>query len=239
MIHEGPLGMMPPTTDEHRVKYPLTTSTVPSKPSPLVIGVPWFASFDRPEPKQNGRWTEYIIGADPANLGRMRGGHCTCVPYEGARDSQAWWHFYDQGAEGACVGFGVARALTLMNRERYDAFEIYRTAQRQDEWEGEAYSGTSVRAGLDVVRERGPIQCFRGKRTGPNPLDGFLSNRWARDIADVWVTLQSPRLEARGLIPIKNSWGPRYPFTVLMPEETFIKVAINDGESAIITDRTS
>lgn len=236
---EGPLGALPPSDDKHRVKYPLTAEAVPDDPRPLVIGIPWLTAFDRPVERKNGRWTEYIIGIDPDNLGSVRGGHCTCVPMHGHRDRKEWWQFYDQGREGACVGFGVARALSLMNRERYDAYELYRQAQRQDEWEGESYSGTSVRAGLDVARERGPVQVRGNRYTGPNVEDGHLVNRWIPDMPGVWAAIKYPVMERRGLVPIKNSWSVRYPWTVLMPEETLDRVAFRsgDGDVAVMVDR--
>lgn len=240
-VFEGPLGALPATDSVHRDRYPMTMEMTPDDPRPLVCGLPWHVAFDRPVERKNGQHTEYIIGADPDNLGAVRGGHCVCVPMYGHGDLQSWWQFYDQGREGACVGFGVSRALTLMNRERYDAFELYKQAQKQDDWLGESYSGTSVRAGLDVARVRGPVQVSprTGTRTGPDPLDGHLANRWVLDISGVYAAIKYPVMERRGLVPIKNSWGGRYPWTVLMPQETFDLVAFRsgDGDVAVLTDR--
>jgi hypothetical protein len=79
----------------------------------------------------------------------------------------------DQGTEGACVGFGcTGEAMASPVRQRFpkvkmtdgatwrDAAEmiarkVYKEAQQIDEWEGVAYEGTSVRAGMLVGRERG------------------------------------------------------------------------------------
>ncbi len=236
---EGPLGALPPTDDKHRVKYPLTAEALPDEPRPLVIGIPWFSAFDQPVERTHGAHTEHIIGIDPNNLGNLRGGHCVCVSMHGHRDTRGWWKFYNQKSEGACVGAGVCRALSLMNRERYDLFELYRQAQLQDEWPGENYSGTSVRAGLDVARDRGPVQVRGNRFTGPNVEDGHLVNRWITDMAGVWAAIKWPAMERRGLVPVKNSWGDRYPFTVLMPAETFDRVAFRngDGDVAVLVDR--
>jgi hypothetical protein len=62
---------------------------------------------------------------------------------------------YDQGQEGACVGFAWSWAASILNRTFYDAFWLYYEAQRNDEWPGEEYSGTSIRAGGDVLRKQG------------------------------------------------------------------------------------
>ncbi len=75
----------------------------------------------------------------------------------------------DQGREGACVGFGcTAEALASPVRVKFPGWQpaavardTYHQARRIDEWEGEAYEGTSVRAGMLVGRERGWWTGFR------------------------------------------------------------------------------
>jgi hypothetical protein len=96
------------------------------------------------------------------------------VPYP-----KAWRRgaILDQGQEGACVGHGVTGEL-LATPDRVNfakavhdpdvptksqdmAFWLYRQAQREDEWEGEAYSGTSVNAGMRVAQRLGYVQGWR------------------------------------------------------------------------------
>jgi hypothetical protein len=85
----------------------------------------------------------------------------------------------DQGREGACVGFGCTAEylaspvrgrppaldsqpnLPAVRRAELLARDVYLSAQRIDAWEGEAYEGTSVRAGMLVGRERGWWTGFR------------------------------------------------------------------------------
>lgn len=66
--------------------------------------------------------------------------------------------YLDQGREGACVGFSLAHELSARPKiHEVDAdlaLDIYREAQRIDEWEGEGYSGTSVLAGAKVLMGR-------------------------------------------------------------------------------------
>jgi hypothetical protein len=93
--------------------------------------------------------------------------------------------FYDQGTEGACVGFSCSWMMTLLNRRRYDAFWLYREAQKVDEWPGEDYSGTSLRAGLDILREVGHRR-VAWKRTYPAALgEGIHENRWATSVDEI------------------------------------------------------
>lgn len=66
----------------------------------------------------------------------------------------------DQGREGACTGFSLASAITLMNKLRHlrlptpvdvpmvSARMLYEMAKINDEWPGEDYEGSSIRAAL-------------------------------------------------------------------------------------------
>lgn len=75
----------------------------------------------------------------------------------------------DQGREGACVGFAWTAELLASPRPESaltsvgNAFarQVYQEAQRIDEWEGEAYEGTSVLAGAKVLQSRGYFEEYR------------------------------------------------------------------------------
>ena len=84
-------------------------------------------------------------------------------------NKMTWWTagaVTDQGSEGACVGHGVTQeAMSSPVRVKLQhpdliAHGVYRRAQQIDEWEGEAYDGTSVRAGMLVGRDLGWWQSF-------------------------------------------------------------------------------
>ena len=132
---------------------------VPAKPTPVVIGVNWYVEFDEPVKDAEGH---YWIARD-AKLTKVRGGHCVCLKPKGHSDPDAWWDFYNQGSEGACVGFGISRLASQLNRKLYDGFWLYHEAQKIDEWPGEDYDGTSVRAGLDILRKRGHCESKEGR----------------------------------------------------------------------------
>lgn len=71
----------------------------------------------------------------------------------------------DQGSEGACVGFtcahDVAAEPVAVDVDDEFARDVYRSAQRIDEWPGEGYEGTSVLAGVKILREWGYVPEFR------------------------------------------------------------------------------
>lgn len=82
-----------------------------------------------------------------------------------SRTWQAPW-VGDQGREGACVGFAWTGELAAVPRafrgaSNAYASEVYREAQKVDEWAGEGYSGTSVLAGAKVVAGRGFMGEYR------------------------------------------------------------------------------
>lgn len=240
---EGPLGQIPPPDDRHRQRYPLTAETLPVEPMPLVIGLDWHTNFDRPITKKRGAITEYWIGL--GDLGRVRGGHAVCLKPQPLTDLMVWWDHYDQGREGACVGFATARALSLANRYRYSGRHIYQWAQAHDSWPGSeteepTYSGTSVRAGLDCVRTVGPMRLVRGAYKGPILADGILRNRWAQSIEDAYAAIHSPDYQRRGIFALLNSWGRRgYPHITYIPAETLNRIIFEEGrgEIAVLTDR--
>ncbi len=70
----------------------------------------------------------------------------------------------DQGREGACVGFSWTNSVNAAPKlHRYSntiAQQVYKRAQQIDEWPGEDYSGTSVRAGAKSCAERGWIKSY-------------------------------------------------------------------------------
>jgi len=99
------------------------------------------------------------------------------------RKSYRYWHangwWGDQKLSPYCVGFAWAHWLEdgpVTHRGKppiEKPISIYNDAQMVDEWEGEDYEGTSVRAGAKVLKKRGYIEQYR----------------WANDIDDVIYTL--------------------------------------------------
>lgn len=77
----------------------------------------------------------------------------------------------DQGREGACVGHGVVGAVEAqpidagLRDPQTAAFGVYHIAQFYDEWSGQDYEGTSVKAGLTIARMLGWIGEFRWPQT--------------------------------------------------------------------------
>lgn len=231
--HDVRLDRIVSATDEHVRKYPLTAATTPATPAPMALGINWYSGFDEPVRRDRAWW----IGL--GDLGRVRGGHCICARPAQLTDAAGWWPFYDQGQEGACVGYGVSRVASLLNRKRYDAEWLYRRAKDVDEFPGSAYEGTTVRAGLEVLRSLGHVPITRRHPyidgSGiPAAADGIAAYRWARSTDDALAALGQPN---RLYVELLNSWGDAYPRVVRLPVDVLERLRREDGEFGCVTDR--
>jgi hypothetical protein len=159
------------------------------------------------------------------------------VKPDAVTDTAGWWGFYDQGDEGACVGFSSSRMMSLLNRKRYDAAWLYHRAQdAYDEWPGSDYEGTSVRAAMDVLRIEGHRRKF-GPFTLPASLDaGIKENRWATNVVEVLACLHDD-VNSDSVI-LCNSWGKLgYPHYVHLPLSGLDRLLREDGEATVVVDR--
>ncbi len=78
-----------------------------------------------------------------------------------------------------CVGF-ASRQLLTSSPHRYkatdpDADLIYYESQRRDEWDGEAYDGTSARGAMKYLAERNIISVYRWASSVQEAVDYVLT----------------------------------------------------------------
>jgi hypothetical protein len=240
----GALGRRVPPDWRHYELYPLTSGLIEvMAPTPLIGGFNWYSNFDSPVRDANG---DYWIGK--GSLGRIRGGHAICLKPSGTRDVFAWWDFYNQGREGACVGFAASRAMSLINRKRYVARWLWDRAKEIDVWPDTNPGddeGTSVRAAMSILRAKGhvPYSWRRvsaydtsGERSALAPAvsEGIAAYRWLASVDDATTVLGH---SGRDFVAILNSWGRDYPHIVYMPADTLQRLIDEDGELAAVTDR--
>lgn len=90
---------------------------------------------------------------------------------------------YNQGLEGACVGFSQSWMMSILNRKLYDARRLYQEAQAVDEWiETPPEEGTSLRAGFDVLRTVGHWRVYADITRRVELDEGIERNAWATDV---------------------------------------------------------
>jgi hypothetical protein len=93
-------------------------------------------------------------------------------------NSNGWWG--DQGYTSMCVGFAWVHYLEdgpVAQPGRAPIVypqDIYNEAQRLDEWPGEDYDGTSVRAGAKAVAARGFISAYHWTSTLDDVIQALL-----------------------------------------------------------------
>jgi hypothetical protein len=245
------LGRLIPDDWQHVERYPLSAMPEgkPLGPRPVVIGVSWYSAFDHPVKDETSG--EFFIAKDGVkNLGQIRGGHCVCLEPGGTPDLDDWYKFYDQGQEGACVGFGWSRCMSIFNGKEYAARWLWDAAKKRDEWPGTNPgddNGTSVRAAAQVLKEMGHVvfdpahaddDWHARENYTPAISEGVKMFRWAKSVAEVHAVLQNERADKLGAVPILNSWGPGYPHRTYLPDEV-LAVLIHEegGEFAVPTDR--
>lgn len=118
-----------------------------------------------------------------------------------SRDWRASHLRLDQLNEGKCVGYGWTAELMAHpgkvkigngSRDEAEQFatELYRAAQRIDDWPGENYEGTSVLAGAQIVHAARLIESYR----------------WAFTIDDVIDTLCASARDGGGPVVIGIPW---------------------------------
>ena len=236
------LGRFIPDDWAHVEKYPLTAPAEEAPtPRPVVIGVNWYAEFWEPVEGRDGRYR--LPGAD--SLTEIKGGHCVCLEPDGEPDREEWWHFYDQGSEGACVGFGWSRCMSILNQELYAARWLWDRAKEIDQWPdtnpGDS-DGTSVRSAGDVLAKAGHVDWNEDYADDDHTQraeyaaaadNGISRFRWARSVDDVHEVLGYDG----GGVTFLNSWGPNYPQRVWMPDDVLERLMNEDGEIAVPTDR--
>ena len=227
------LGRYVPDDWRHVEQYPITALAEAERPSrrPVVIGVNWYSEMDDPERDEASG--EYFIARGGAKtLTTIRGGHCVCLEPGGEPDQLVWQQFYDQGKEGACVGFGWSRCMTILNGgQRYSARWLWDRAKETDEWPetnpGDN-DGTSVRAAAEILVGSGHVD-WKDRYSDDDHLarakyhadrtDGLRVFRWATSVDDVHQALGNPRADELSAVPVLNSWGESYPHRVWLPDD--------------------
>ncbi len=99
-----------------------------------------------------------------------------------------WRALYNQGREGACVGFGESEAMTYYNRVSYDARWLWNEAKKIDEWSDTNpgdNNGSSLSAGFDVLRTQGHRQLRNDISLEPDLKHGIAANRWCTNVDEI------------------------------------------------------
>jgi hypothetical protein len=117
---------------------------------------------------------------------------------------------YNQGREGACVGASATWMSSINNRgRRYDWYRLYKEAQAVDGIPGSDYSGTTVRAGFDVLRDQGHWWIRGAVRYRARLEEGITANRWALTTDEIRAAIDAGAPVVFGMDWLRNYWQPR------------------------------
>lgn len=224
------LGLIKPPDQEHVERYPLSAlgADAPTD-TPVVVGVNWYTNFDNPVEKTVGGETIYVIGE--GNLGTVRGGHCFCLKPPTLDDPIEYWIYYNQLATGHCIGFGDARAQSLIHGLEFNATWLY-DAARNKEGNHSEEEGSTVRAAMAVLKAKG------AKAVGaaaPSLLYSVSAYRWATSWDEVRAALGVP--DDQDGVDFLNSWGKDYPHVTRLVDAAGERLLAEQGEFAVFTER--
>jgi hypothetical protein len=107
-----------------------------------------------------------------------------------------------QGQTSSCVGHAWRQWLSsavVMTRTGPDAFTIYNRARQVDEWPGEDYEGTSVRAGAKALQELGHIEAYWWAWDAATVADWLLNDMGVVVAGSMW-TRGMARTDKKGFI---------------------------------------
>jgi len=183
-------------------------------------------------------------------------------------NAEGWWG--DQLSTPHCVAFSWAHWLedgpTTQPETPHgtgpvvDTTDLYNAAQLVDEWPGEGYDGTSVRAGAKILQQRGFISAYHW--ASPNDplmdvIDAILTTgpvvvgtNWYRSmftpddmgflqvegsIAGGHAYLLNGVNVKRGVVRVKNSWGQDWGSRghALLSFEDIESLLLEDGEACL------
>lgn len=188
-----------------------------------------------------------------------------------ARPYRYWWAngwWGNQGAKPHCVEFAwhhfIADGPITHEQDAplWPVGSVYFEAQRIDEWPGENYDGTSVRAGAKVLQSKGLIQQYRWAFNLQDLIQTVwtispvvIGTNWYESMfypgEDGRLRLEGPVVGGhaylldginvtKGLFRIKNSWGRAWGndgFAYISFDDVNRLVFAEDGEASIALER--
>lgn len=179
-------------------------------------------------------------------------------------NQMGWWG--DQGPTSQCVAFAWAHYLedgpvTQPGKGPILApASIYAEAQKVDEWPGEGYDGTSVRAGAKVLQKVGFVSTYAWAWDLNTVIDSVLAagpvvmgTNWYRSMFDpdpegiveisgplagghAWVINGANR--TAGLVRCKNSWSRSWgkKGNFYLSFESLARLIAEDGEACMAVE---
>lgn len=98
---------------------------------------------------------------------------------------------YDQGSEGACVGFAWSWAMSALNHRFYAARKLYLEAQLIDPWsDTPPEEGTSTVSAAQILQQQGHWRFARGITFPLALMEGIAEFRQAQSVDEMRLAIQ-------------------------------------------------
>lgn len=170
----------------------------------------------------------------------------------------------DQGRMPACVGYSWKQLLLqfpYVRQDGPDALTIYHEAQKIDEWPGEGYEGTSVRAGVKYLRDLGLIDSYYWASSIKEIIEHIktlgpvvMGTNWYAGMSDLAngaiAKIRGPNIGGHAWLVYGystsyqyfcalNSWGPTFGAggTFWVSEVDLARLLREDGEACTASER--
>lgn len=117
----------------------------------------------------------------------------------------AWHNSWDQGRQGACVGYGSSMLMSIRNNiaansvaegdHRYHPEWLWTQAKAVDGFvHTDPNDGTTVHAAAQILNKKGHVKVSNGKDLPVSLHEGIAAYRWANTIDDIRgaIALQLP-----------------------------------------------
>lgn len=215
------------------------------------------------------------LGRIPAVDKRDRGYLMKAVVPVTVRKWRYWWAngwWGDQDGFPHCVSYAWTHWLEdgpvthppfkPLAQSAVDPVELYHEAQKVDEWEGESYDGTSVRAGAKVLRRMGFVGSYVWAwdvdavvrallEIGPVTVGTWWYSGMFSPDEDGFIKVEGNKAGGhayvvngvnvkRGVVRIKNSWGRSWGRRghAWMKIEDLDALIRDEGEACLATELT-
>lgn len=168
----------------------------------------------------------------------------------------------NQGGNPSCVGYAWKAYLTaapLSQLKRLDPNGLYDLCKYRDEWNGEDYEGTSVRAGADVLKTLGLIAEYRWATSLESVANAVLELGPVVVGSDWYAAMDEPEkgvIHAEGdvvgghaylitgvdtvrrRLRVRNSWGLEWgdKGRAWLPFSDFRRLLKSDGEACLAVE---
>ena len=127
----------------------------------------------------------------------------TVANVESSLPLPSWHQSWDQGREGACVGFGSSMMMSIRNNlsakaegdHRYDPRWLWTEAKKHDGFtHTDPNDGTTVHAAAGVLNTEGHVKVVNNVDQPVSLHEGIAAYRWANTIDDIRgaIALQLP-----------------------------------------------